>query len=84
MKHFVTDLAEKLATFKYLQEFFRKLTRTEKAAWNSFVSWYAENYVDLVENLVKNLGKMGSRMSLKVHNLDAHLDKFKENMEANT
>jgi hypothetical protein len=31
---------------------------------------------------VKNYGKMGCRMSLKVHILDAHLDKFKENTGA--
>ncbi|MGH0179042.1 UNVERIFIED_CONTAM: hypothetical protein FKN15_002173 [Acipenser sinensis] len=71
-------------------EFPKKLTSKEKAAWNSFVAVVrgflgnhkAENYVELVENLVKNYGTMGCRMSLKVHILDAHLDKFKENMRA--
>ncbi|KAG8237866.1 hypothetical protein J437_LFUL017975 [Ladona fulva] len=38
----------------------------------------AENYAELVEILVKNYDKMGLKMSLKVHILDAHLDKFKE------
>jgi hypothetical protein len=37
----------------------------------------AENYVELVEILVKNYSKMGCRMSLKVHILDAHHDTFK-------
>ena len=72
------------------KEFSKKLSRTEKAAWNSFVAVVqgflgnhkAENYVELVESLVKNYGKMGCRMSLKVHILDAHLDKFKEDMGA--
>ena len=73
-----------------LWEFPKKLTSKEKAAWNSFVAVVrgflgnhkAENYVELVETLVKNYGTMGCRMSLKVHILDAHLDKFKENMGA--
>ena len=39
-----------------------------------------ENYVDLVETLVTKKGKMGCRIYLKVHILDAHLDKLKENM----
>ena len=68
------------------KEFPKKLTRVEKAAWNSFVSVVrgflgnskAENDVELVETLVKNYGTMGCRMSLKVHILDAHLDKFKD------
>lgn len=69
-------------------EFTKKLTRTEKAAWKSFVAvvqgflgnYKAENYKQLVKTLIKNYAKMGCRMSLKVHILDAHLDKFKENM----
>jgi len=42
----------------------------------------AENYIELVETLVKYYSKMGCRMSLKVHILDAHLHSFKENMGA--
>ncbi|XP_051552787.1 uncharacterized protein LOC127440312 [Myxocyprinus asiaticus] len=118
MKQFVRALDKESAAFKYLQDFFpklseakvkagvfvgpqikkilecnefpKKLTSKEKAAWNSFVAVVrgflgnhkAENYVELVETLVKNYGTMGCRMSLKVHILDAHLDKFKENMGA--
>src|SRR5271163_2951357 len=71
-------------------EFAKKLSRKEKAAWNSFVAVVrgflgnhkAENYEQLVQALIKNHAKMGCRMSLKVHILDAHLDKFKENMGA--
>ena len=36
--------------------------------------------MQLVQTLVKNYAKIGCRMFLKVHILDAHLDKFKENM----
>ena len=71
-------------------EFAKKLSRKEEAAWNSFVAVVrgflgnhtAENYEQLVQDLIKNYSKMGCRMSLKVHILDAHLDKFKENMGA--
>ncbi|XP_058889662.1 uncharacterized protein LOC131739473 [Acipenser ruthenus] len=116
MKQFVRALDKESAAFKYLQDFFpklseakvkagvfvgpqikkilkcnefpKKLTSKEKAAWNSFVAVVrgflgnhkAKNYVELVETLVKNYGTMGCRMSIKVHILDAHLDKFKENM----
>ena len=38
--------------------------------------------MQLVQTTVKNYAKMGCRISLKVHILDAHLDKFKENMGA--
>ena len=71
-------------------EFAKKLSRKEKAAWNSIVAVVrgflgnhkAENYEQLVQAFIKNYAKMGCRMSLKVHILDAHLDKFKENMGA--
>ena len=41
-----------------------------------------ENYVQVVQTFIKNYAKMGCRMSLKVHILDAHLEKFKENIGA--
>jgi len=118
MKQFVTALDKESSAFKYLHEFFpklseakiqagvfvgpqikkileskefpKKLTTKENAAWNSFAAVVngflgnnkVENYVELVETLVKNYGKMGCKMSLKVHILDSHLDKFKENMGA--
>ena len=71
-------------------EFPKLLNRKEKAAWNSFVAVVrgflgnhkAENYVQLVQTLIKNYAKMGCRMFLKVHIRDSHLDKFKENMGA--
>ncbi|XP_028029325.1 uncharacterized protein LOC114242387 [Bombyx mandarina] len=42
----------------------------------------AENYEKLVEDMLTNFKAMGCRMSLKVHMLHAHLDKFKNNMGA--
>ncbi|KAL7851918.1 hypothetical protein SRHO_G00177030 [Serrasalmus rhombeus] len=71
-------------------EFPKKLNRKERTAWNSFVAVVRgflgnhkdENYVQLVQTLIKNYAAMGCRMSLKIHIFDAHLDKFKENMGA--
>lgn len=71
-------------------EFPQLLTEKEKAAWYSFLqvvrgflgNHKAENYVELVQTLVHKYRDMGCRMSLKVHILDAHLNKFKENMGA--
>lgn len=111
MKQFVTVLDKEFAAFKYLQDFFLKLSvakvkacvfvsatnKEDHCARNSprsSLGWrkmcgtafvavvqsflenhQAENYVELVEFLVENYGKMGCRMSLKIH-----LDKFKENI----
>jgi len=66
------------------------LDRVQKASWNSFKAVVAgflgnnkaENYEQLVEDMLKNFKAMGCRMSLKVHMLHAHLDKFKNNMGA--
>ena len=69
-------------------EFEAKLSEVERKAWQSFVAVVngflgnrrAENYVELVSNLVKAYGEMGCLMSLKIHILDSHLENFKENM----
>ena len=73
-----------------LRELVKLLNRTERAYLNSFVvvvygflgNPKAENYVKLGQILKKHYAKMVCRMSFKVHILDAHLDKFKENMGA--
>ncbi|CAK8683707.1 unnamed protein product [Clavelina lepadiformis] len=64
------------------------LSEVERRAWTSFVSVVngflgnhkAENYRELVDELVDAYWKMGCRMSLKLHVLHAHLDEFKDNM----
>lgn len=68
--------------------FLQKLSDVERAAWTSFVSVVkgflgnnkAENYREIVDELVDTYRSMGCRMSLKLHVLHAHLDEFKENM----
>lgn len=67
------------------KEFLKKPNEMAESVWNNFVAVLqgflrnnkAINYVELVEILVKNNGKMGCRMSVKVHIFDTHLDKFK-------
>ena len=67
---------------------FLRSSEVELAAWTSFVSpvkgflgnHKAENYREVVGELVDTYRRMGCRMSLKLHVLHAHLDVFKENM----
>lgn len=66
------------------------LTGDEKLAWNSFVQvstnflgcTKAENYKDLVDNLLQCYERLGCNMSLKIHFLHSHLDFFPENCGA--
>ena len=61
------------------EEFLHLLNRAQEASWNSFkavVSGFLGN--NKAENYVRK--SVGFGMSLKVHMLHAHLDKFKNNM----
>lgn len=66
------------------------LNRRETDAWKAFkhvVEGFlgnnrAENYVELVENMVTAFQNLGCRMSLKLHFLHSHLDFFPSNMGA--
>lgn len=70
--------------------FISSINRTEKLAWNSFKmltenflgNHRAADYELLVDNLVESYEKMGCRMSLKLHIIHSHLEKFKENLGA--
>jgi hypothetical protein len=61
-----------------------------KAAWQAFKNvtksvlgnYKAENYHEIVSNLLIAYKAMGCNMSLKVHFLDSHLDFFLENLGA--
>jgi len=62
----------------------------EKAAWDSFkfvVKGFlenrrAQNYEELVNNLLQSYQKLGCNMSLKIHFLQSHSDFFPENCDA--
>ncbi|KAJ4435146.1 hypothetical protein ANN_23722 [Periplaneta americana] len=72
------------------KDFENKLSEGEKAAWQAFKSVCssflgnekAENYEDLVRDMVKCFRVIGCNMSLKLHFLDSHLDFFPQNLGA--
>jgi len=68
------------------EEYFDKLLQgDEKAAWDSFkfvVEVFlgyrrAQNYEELVNNLLQSYQKLGCNMSLNIHFLQSHLDFFR-------
>ena len=70
-------------------EIFRKeLTPLELTAWDAFVvvvqnflgNERAENYAELIDNMLQAYEMHGARMSLKMHFLHSHLDFFPPNM----
>lgn len=68
------------------KEFHKNFTRKEKTAWNRFVvvvRGFPENTMlkklwRLIETLVKNYNKIDCMITINVHILDIHLDKFKK------
>ena len=42
----------------------------------------AENYIEIVENIIEAFRHLGSRMSLKLHFLHSHLEFFPDNLSA--
>ena len=69
-------------------EFTMYVMYTEYDAWQPFVSvvkWFLgnirdQNYVNLVNRLLESFHKLGCIMSIKVHFLHSHLDKFPINL----
>lgn len=70
--------------------FDKKLNTLEKTAWDCFKNVVnnflgnnkAENYKELISDLLKAYKALGCNMSLKIHFLDSHLDFFPENLGA--
>ncbi|GBN62305.1 hypothetical protein AVEN_219416-1 [Araneus ventricosus] len=67
----------------------KKLSEAEKAAWLAFKSVFthflgnkAENYEDLVGDMVKCFRVISCNMPLKLHVLDSHLNFFPQNLGA--
>ena len=64
------------------------ITAVEALAWNAFADvihnflYYkkADNYREIVEELLVILQELGSRMSIKVHYLHRHLSGFPNNL----
>ena len=82
---FVGPQVKRLMKFDSFSE---KLSAVERRAWKSFVSVVegflgnhkADNFRNIVEELVDAYEKMGCSMSLKLHVLHSHIDEFKDNM----
>lgn len=68
--------------------FLDTMTDDETAAWSAFRgvvknflgNHKAENYTELVSNMLLAFQQLGCRMSIKVHYLYSHLDQFPENL----
>ena len=68
--------------------FIASMNEIESSAWISFVlvvknflgNKKADNYTQLVEDMLFHFNKSGCNMSVKVHYLHSHLDRFPENL----
>ena len=68
------------------------MSEIELASWLSFVEVVqsflgnrkADNYKDIVQKLLDNFQALGINMSIKVHFLHSHLDRFPENLHNET
>ena len=58
------------------------LTETEKFEWLTFKILKAENYKEIVEDLMNSYQTVGCNISLKIHFLNSHLDFFPPNLGA--
>lgn len=71
------------------QNFIKVMNNKEKATWTSFKNVMenflgnhkSENLKKIIADLVKNFGKLGCLMNLKLHFLDSHIDYFPINLE---
>ena len=69
-------------------DFVNSMNEAEKRAWSSFVlvvkrflgNYKAGNYVELVNQMLEHFRELGCTMSIKVHYLHSHLDRFPENL----
>ena len=68
-------------------DFIKSMTPTEADAWKGFVNVVqkflgnrrAENYRELVKNMLDAYQRLGANMSIKLHYLHNHLDQFPAN-----
>ena len=77
-----------IRTLMHDQAFVQAMNDKEKAAWLSFVDVMknflgnkkAGNHEDLVGNMLSAFHDLGYKMSIKVHFLFSHLNKFPDNL----
>ncbi|CAM1324756.1 Uncharacterised protein r2_g3359 [Pycnogonum litorale] len=78
----------KIRTLLRHPHFVTTMNAAEARAWNAFSDVVqnflgnrkADNYQEIVEELLLSLQALGCRMSIKVHYLHSHLGKFPENL----
>jgi hypothetical protein len=64
------------------------MNEVESCAWSSFVlvvknflgNKKADNYTQLVKDMLFHFNRLGCNMSVKFHYLHSHLDRFPENL----
>ena len=69
------------------QNFITSMNELESKTWRSFTAVpknflsnkWSDDYVSLVQNMLDNYCDSGVNMSIKVHFLKSHLDRFSEN-----
>ncbi|GFY18903.1 uncharacterized protein TNCV_3875911 [Trichonephila clavipes] len=77
-----------VTTFVKDSNFVKSITKVESQAWNSFVFHMSnflgkkrsDDHVELVESMLSNLKVLGCNMSIKIHFLHSHLDRFLQNL----
>lgn len=70
------------------ENFLSHMTEVEAAAWSSFTAVVkgflgrkkVNNYQELVKAMLNDFQALGTRMSIKIHYLFSHLDRFPENL----
>ncbi|GFV66833.1 uncharacterized protein TNCV_4303941 [Trichonephila clavipes] len=75
-------------TFVKDSNFVKSITEVESKAWNSFVlvmnnflgKKRSDDHVELIESMLSNLKELGCNMSIKIHLLHSHLDRFPQNL----
>ena len=75
-------------SFSRIEQRETEINEIELASWLSFVEVVqtflgnrkADNYKDIVQKLLDNFQALGINMSIKVHFLHSHLDRFPENL----
>ena len=71
-------------------EFEKSITKLESEAWKAFVlvvknflgNNKASNYEELITNMLYVFENLGCKMSIKMHYLFSHIDRFFENLGA--
>ena len=72
------------------ENFTSNMTTLELNAWNSFLgviqnflkSHWSHDYLNFIESMLNSYGDIGTNMSIKIHFLHSHLDRFPGNCGA--